>query len=75
MKMFEFRAHNNRYTSFHRPSQGACRSMLAPKFFEYIVILCFERHYPKQNSVIRLKSNILPPNVWVVYQCCQMVVT
>ena len=30
-----------------------------PKFLEHIVILCFERRYPKQNSVIRLKSNIL----------------
>jgi len=33
---------------------------------ENIVILCFERHFSKQNSVIRLKSNILalPPNFW-----------
>jgi len=33
-----------------------------PKFLEHIVILCFERQYPIQNSVIRLKSYILPPN-------------
>jgi len=59
MKMFEFRAHNNRYTSFQRPSQGAYRSMLPLKFLEYIVNLCFERHYPKKNSVIRLKSQRL----------------
>jgi len=39
-----------------------------------IVILSFERRYPKQNSVIRLKSNILapqiflaPPNFWTGY--------
>jgi len=31
-----------------------------PKFLEYIVILCFERRFAKQNSIIRLKSNILP---------------
>jgi len=30
-------------------------------FLAYIVILCFGRRYPKQNSVIRLKSNILAP--------------
>ena len=32
-----------------------------PKFLENIVILCFERRFSKQNSVIRLKSNIVPP--------------
>jgi len=32
-----------------------------PKFLENIVILCFESRFSKQNSVIRLKSNILPP--------------
>jgi len=39
-----------------RKAQGA---MHLTKFLAYIVILCFERRYPKQNSVIRLKSNIL----------------
>jgi len=34
---------------------------MPPKFFENIAILCFERRFSKQNSVIRLKSNILPP--------------
>ena len=44
----------------HRRSQkGAYGAMAAPKFLEHIVILCFERCYPKQISVIRLKSNIL----------------
>jgi len=34
-----------------------------PKFLEHIVILYFERRFSKQNSVIRLKSDILaPPN-------------
>ena len=38
-----------------------------PKFLENVVILCFER-FSKQNSVIRLKSNILPPqNFWAGY--------
>jgi len=30
-----------------------------PKFLENIAILCFERRFSKQNSVIRLKQNIL----------------
>ena len=35
------------------------------KFLENIVILCFERPFSKQNSVIRLESNIVPPlNFW-----------
>jgi len=37
---------------------------MPPKFSENIVILCFERHFSKQNSVIRLKSNILPPKIF-----------
>ena len=40
----------------HRCSQG--RSC-PPNFLENIVILCIERRFSKQNSVIRLKSNIL----------------
>jgi len=35
--------------------------MVHPKFLENIVILCFERRFSKQNSVIRLKSNFLSP--------------
>jgi len=31
------------------------------KCFENMVILCFERRFSKQNSVFRLKSNILGP--------------
>jgi len=32
---------------------------LLSKFLENIVILCFERRFSKQNSVIRLNLNIL----------------
>jgi len=32
-----------------------------PQFLQHIVILCFERRYPKQNGVIRLKSNTFGP--------------
>jgi len=32
-----------------------------PDFLEHKVILCFERRFSKQDSVIRLKSNILVP--------------
>jgi len=33
------------------------------KFLEHTVILCFKRRFSKENSVIRLISNILaPPN-------------
>jgi len=35
-----------------------------PTFLEHIVILCFERRYPTQNSVICLKSNILAPQIF-----------
>ena len=46
-------------------ARGAKGDMLSPKFLENIVILCFERRFSKQNSVIRLKSNILdPPIFW-----------
>ena len=39
-----------------------------PQVFEHIVILCFERWYPKENSGICLKSNILAlPNFWAGY--------
>jgi len=40
-----------------------------PKILENVAILCFERRFSKKNSVIRLKSNILPPkkNFWAGY--------
>jgi len=53
---------------------GDQRGHGTPKFLENIVILCIERRFPKQNSVIGLKSNILaslhflpPPNFWAGY--------
>jgi len=42
-------------------SRGGQRGHGLLKVSENILILCFERHFPKQNSVIRLKSNILAP--------------
>jgi len=41
---------------------GAKRAMVPPNFWK-IVILCFERRFSKENSVICLKSNILPPPI------------
>jgi len=46
---------------YHRRSQGVPKGPFPPKFLENIVILCFERRFSKQNSVIRQKSNFLPP--------------
>ena len=43
----------------HRRNQGGQRSHVPPKILENIVILCFERRFSKQNSVIPVKSNIL----------------
>jgi len=43
----------------HRCSQGGPKGPCTPKFLENVVILCFERNFSKQNSVIR--SNILAP--------------
>jgi len=37
------------------------RGSWPPKYLAYLVILCFERRYPKQNTVARLKSKILAP--------------
>ena len=42
-------------------ARGAKRTMASPKSLENVVILCFERRFSEQNSVIRLKSNILAP--------------
>jgi len=59
----------------HRRNQGWAKGPCPPKFLENIVILCFERRFFKQNSVIRLQSHILvprkvfwpPPNFWAGY--------
>jgi len=32
------------------------------EFLAYLVTLCFDRRYPKQNTVARLKSNIFCPS-------------
>jgi len=40
-------------------ARGAKEAMIPKKFKKYIVILCFEKRFSKQNSVIRLKSNIM----------------
>jgi len=42
-------------------ARGGKRAMLPQKYIENIVISCIERRLSKQNSVIRLKSNILAP--------------
>ena len=49
------------------PGIGVARGgkgAIPPKFLESIVILCFGRRFSKQNSVIRLKSNILAPQIF-----------
>ena len=49
----------------HRRSQWGPRRHGPSKFLEYLVILCFKRQYLKQNTVARLKSNILThPQLW-----------
>jgi len=42
-------------------ARGGKRGHGHPKLLENILNLCFERRFSKQNSIIRLKSNILPP--------------
>jgi len=53
----------------HRRSQGvgAKWAMAPTEFLENMVILCFERVFSKQNSVIRLKPNVSPQNFWAGY--------
>jgi len=51
----------SRYLSIGVPrgNQGQC----LPTFLAYLVISCFEKRLPRQNTVARLKSKILsPPN-------------
>jgi len=38
--------------------------MPLPKCLKNIVILCFDRRFSEQNSVICLKSNILDPQIF-----------
>jgi len=52
-----------KFKTYARVTKHRLKPGGSPQFLENIVILCFERRYPKQNNVIRLKSNILsPPN-------------
>ena len=52
----------------HRRNQGGQRGHVPSIFLENIVVLCFERRFSKQNSVIRPKTNILaPPKFWAGY--------
>jgi len=48
---------------YHSTSTALARESRPPKFLEHLVILCFERGYPKQYSASRLKSKIPPPNL------------
>jgi len=41
--------------------EATCLRGPCPRFLEWVVILRFERRYPKENNVARLKSNILTP--------------
>ena len=53
-------AENFRGGPKHRRCQGGGQSgHTPPKVLENIFILCFERRFSKQNSVFRLKLNIL----------------
>jgi len=47
--------------SGHKRSQGSTNRVMPPKFLENKVILCFERRYPKQNSVFRRELNNFAP--------------
>ena len=48
---------------------GVAKGYATTTFFENVVILCFERRFSKQNSVIRLKSNILEPQKFLGWLC------
>jgi len=50
-------------------AKGGDKGATPPQFLENIVILCFERRFSKRNNVIRLKSNISPPQFlgWLRY--------
>jgi len=45
-------------------ARGGQRGHGPPKILDNIVILCFEMRFSKQNSVIRLKSNIMAPQIF-----------
>jgi len=52
----------------HRHSQGGLRGHGPHTFLEHTLILCLETRHPKQNSVIRLKSNTFrKKKIWAGY--------
>jgi len=59
--MFGFRGEVRENIGVARGPKGA---MALAKFLEYRVILCFERRYPKQNTVVNLKSKVFAPKVF-----------
>jgi len=68
--------------SFIGLARGGKRATPPKKILENIVILCFEKRFSKQNSVIRLKSSILAPpkflgwlRHWVRSNICVVVVS
>ena len=75
IKPTQLRRQRATVSSAHRRSRGWAKgAMPPPNFLENMVILCFERRFSKQNSVIRLKSNTFapkiffpPPNFWAGY--------
>ena len=52
----------------HRRIHGV-QGVTPPKFLAYLVILCFDKRYLRQNTVARLKSSILdlPKTFWAGY--------
>jgi len=61
----------------YRRTQGALGDHGLPKFLEHIVILCFERRYPKQNRVFQpkikyfgLPQTFLAPQFWGWLRYC-----
>jgi len=58
----------------HRSSQGGAKGAMARPNVWKTVILCFGRRFSKQNSVVRLKSNISAPSKflgWLLHWLCQ----
>jgi len=41
--------------------------MTLPKYLAYIVTLCFERQYRKQNGVVRVNQTFCPHQFWPGY--------
>jgi len=67
-----YHAIQDRCSTKHRRSQGGLRGQcFPPKFLEHIIILCLERRFPEQNSVIRLKNqNFAAPQFLIWRRSC-----